>query len=200
MSNQRGGHYGAIVREMLSNESLLWYGRPRAERRLHIGTILLSAVAGLVITTFIAAGFERMTAAQAWTIFFASLGAVLLTVCVIDPWMQGPTVYALTDKRALRACGRKHIAVAYVWLSDLTSVTLTERGRFGTIRCASRQATWAPRRGNADRQPIFLRIPDPRAVYTIIISMRPDLADRYDPAAEWVRTLRGARPEPERRR
>src|SRR5690606_26372317 len=106
--------------------------------------------------------------------------------------VQGSTLYALTDRRALRASGRKHITVASVSLSDLTSVTLTARGRFGTIRCASRQATWALRRRNVDRQPIFLKIPDPRAVYTMIISMRPDLADRYDPAAEWVRALHGA--------
>lgn len=200
MSNHRGGHYGAIAREMLGSESLLWYGRPRAERRFRFDTILGSAVVGLFGALFVTDGFERTTETQAWIIYLISFGAMLLVFCVITPWVQGPTLYALTDQRALRACGRKHISVAYVWLSDLTSVTLTERGRFGTIRCASRQPTWALGRRNADRQPIFLRIPDPRAVYTMIISMRPDLADRYDPASEWVRALHGTEPESGRTR
>ncbi len=189
--------YLAIEREMYTHEELLWYGRPCPEKRFGIAEVLGSLIWGMFIIILVGGAFESDFGLSGWQSFLLAWTTGFFIGSVLIPWLRGETLYALTDRRAMRVHGRWNRTVESVWLSNLTSLTITESDGFGCVRCACLRRTWAQGKRNVDRQPIFRRIVNPRGVYHLILTVRPDLASstidlsQPDPSNEQLMESRG---------
>ena len=185
-------HYRAIQAELLPNEYLLWWGRPAQDLRRGDAAIvgLLVLAIGLCVIG-LAIAFGRLSPPFVWVLPAGLLIAALLWWRIKDSRRRGLTLYALTNMRAIRACGRSAITAESAWLSHMTNVSVTVWTGFGIIWSSSTRSTWGIRKHNFDHQAIFRGIINPREVYALIITLRPELAGHASgPSyAQWLENV-----------
>jgi hypothetical protein len=172
----------AFEGRLLPNETILWAGRPAQGLRL-------TARDGLLIPfSLLWAGFavfwEITVLRSRAPLFMALFGAAFVLVglfmvfgrFVVDAWLRGATVYALTDRRLLILRAGTWPAFKALSLESLPECALSEganaRGsiRFGPSaplfsRYYGGFGAWTP---SLDPTPQFLAIDDARRVFGLI--------------------------------
>ena len=183
-SSDTRAHYRAIRAQLQEDEYLLWWGRPFKElqgRAQHIADLFITSFMfcglGLAVTfilTSMSMDLPILTYAAPPLAFPLAL---ILWQLLVSLNHRGPTLYALTNQRVVRATGSDPIGIDSAWLEELGHISVSECGSLGTIWGTLPERTRASRRGKG-RYPIILGINHPEEVYALMVSARPELQER----------------------
>ena len=193
----------AFKGRLLPREKVLWSGRPGQ------GIILTRSDALLIPFSLMWGGFAVFWEASVLSthapLFFALWGVpfvlagLFITVgrFLLDAWLRGRILYALTDRRILFLRSRPWPAFKAVRLDTLPEATLNEGsdGR-GTIRFGQQARLWAGSQSrnfgalvpSLDPTPQFISIPDVQRVFDLVqertgVAMSPEA---HVPSPRWA--------------